>query len=382
VISGTPAGNKKILLGIMSFYQKTLVSILIHFLKKDGGKIFIGCHDIGNNTKFLKDVFKDQCITVLKREHKFYNYSPDIRFPFFTRKGVSANVTKMLVAPFIFLYCMAKCRAFIYFWSESLLLDRSFEFKVLKKHRKVILTRHLGCDIRHWEPALDDLRKKSLFHVCGLCKYAFSEVCNRKEKQRIAQESDKYADIIYSSTGMPSFLTRKYKTTRIPLNLEDYEYSFSRSDIPKIVHAPSDPVLKGTSIIRLALTRLRSENYCFDYIEITGQNNDRVIEALMKSQIVIDQLGGCGIGLFALEAMACGNVLLSGADAKANQEIPEDCPVITVNPLTIYEKLKWVLDHREEWEAFAMKGRKYVEKYHDKEKVSLLWKQDIAEIIL
>jgi glycosyltransferase involved in cell wall biosynthesis len=181
---------------------------------------------------------------------------------------------------------------------------------------------------------------------------------------------------------MPSFLTRKYKTTRIPLNLEDYEYSFSRSDIPKIVHAPSDPVLKGTSIIRLALTRLRSENYCFDYIEITGQNNDRVIEALMKSQIVIDQLGGCGIGLFALEAMACGNVLLSGADPKANQEIPEDCPVITVNPLTIYEKLKWVLDHREEWEAFAMKGRKYVEKYHDKEKVSLLWKQDIAEIIL
>jgi glycosyltransferase involved in cell wall biosynthesis len=113
---------------------------------------------------------------------------------------------------------------------------------------------------------------------------------------------------------------------------------------------------------------------------MTGEKNKKVIEELMRSQIVIDQLGGCGIGLFALEAMACGNVVLCGADKKFNEEIPKDCPVITVNPLTIYEKIKWVLDHPEEWEELAIMGRKYVEKYHDKEKVALQWKQDIFEI--
>lgn len=371
---------KKIVLKTISVYQKTLVSILILFSKRDGEKIFIGCQDIANNTKFLKDVFKDQCITVLKQEHEFYNYQPDIRFPFFTKKGFLVDLTKMFVAPFILLYCISKCRAFIYFWDESLLLDRSFEFRVLKRYHKAIVTRYLGCDIRHWEPAFEDLSRSGLFHVCGLCKYAFSEICSKKEKQRIARESDKYADIIYSSRGMPSFLNKKYKTRKIPLNLGDYHYSFIQDTIPRIVHAPSNPILKGTSIIRFALKRLKSEKYCFEYIEITGEKNKRVIQELIKSQIAIDQLGGCGIGLFGLEAMACGNVVLCGADKKLNQEIPGDCPVIAVNPLTIYEKLKWVLDHREEWEEFAIRGRKYIEKYHDKEKVSLLWKQDIFEI--
>jgi glycosyltransferase involved in cell wall biosynthesis len=214
-----------------------------------------------------------------------------------------------------------------------------------------------------------------------LCKKAFSEKCNKKEKERIARESDQYADIIYSNKAMPSFLKKKYRITKIPLNLADYHYSFFQNNIAKILHAPSDPILKGTSIIRFALGRLGSEKYCFEYVEITGEKNRRVIQELTKSQIVISQLGGCGLGLFALEAMACGNVVLCGGDRKLNPEIPEDCPVIAVNPLTIYEKLKWVLDHPEEWEELAIKGRKYVEKYHEKEKVSSLWKRDISEII-
>jgi len=366
---------------IISVYQKMVVSVLIRVVKRDGEKIFVGCHDIANNTKFLKDIFTDHCITVLKREHRFYDYRPDIRFPFFAKEGKLARYAKMFVAPFILLYCISKCRVFIYLWSESLLLDRSFEFKILKRYRKAIVTRYLGCDIRHWEPAFQDLGRSGLFHVCGLCKYAFSEICNKKEKQRVARDSDTYADLIYANKGMPSFLNKKYKTTRIPLSLKDYHYVFLNNGTTRILHAPSDLMLKGTPIVRLALERLKGEKYRFEYVEITGKNNKRVIEELMKSQIVIDQIGGCGMGLFVLEAMSCGNVVLCGADKTSNQEIPEDCPVIAVNPLTIYERLKWVLDHPEEWEKLAIMGRRYVEKYHDKEKVALQWKQDISEII-
>jgi hypothetical protein len=358
-----------------------VISILPHFLKGDGEKIFVGCNNIANNAKFLKDVFKDKCITVLKRKNRFYDYSPDIKFPFVEKDSALCRLTKIFIAPLFLLYCISKCRVFIYLGNESLLMDRSFEFRILKRHRKIIVARHLGCDIRHWEPAFEDLARKGLFHVCSLCKKAFSEKCNKKQKERIARESDQYADIIYSNVGMASFLKRNYKITRVPLNLKDYNYSFLHNNIPTILHAPSDPLLKGTSIIRLALTRLKSEKYCFEYIEMTGQKNRRVIEELMKSQIVIDQLGGCGMGLFALEAMSCGNVVLCGADRKLNAEIPEDCPIIAVNPLSIYQKLKWVLDHPEEWEELAIKGRKYVEKYHDKEKVSLQWERDIFEIM-
>jgi hypothetical protein len=358
-----------------------VVIFLLPFYRDDKTKIFVGCIDIANNIYFLKQIFGDDCITVIKKRHRFYNYSYDITFPRVAQSNFLSELLTQIIAPYIFIYCYSKCHIFIYFWSESLLLDRNFEFSILKSHNKLIINRYVGCDIRHWIPALEELDRKDVFHVCSLCRYAFSDQCNEEQKKRIAQESDLYADIVYSDAGMPSFINKKYKITRVPLNLENYKYSFVTADIPQIVHAPSDPILKGTSIIRLALRRLEKEKYTFRYNEIVGQSNKRVIKALIDSHIVIDQLAGCGTGLFSLEAMACGNVVLGGANPELNPVVGRDCPVIKVNPLNIYERLKWVLDHPECWEKLAMSGRKYLEKYHDKDIVALQWKRDISEIL-
>lgn len=368
-----------IILRIFGIYQKAVFSTLTPLWRKGGRKIFIGCHDIANNLKFMKGLFGDECITVSKRQSVFYDYNPDIRFPFFLRNSRFFELIKMICAPFIFLYCISKCHIFIYFWNEALLLDRSFEFKTLKKYNKILIVRYLGCDIRHWEPAFEELEEKGILHVCCFCGHAFSETCNKIEKQKTAEESDKYADIIYSNVDMPSFLKGNYKTTRIPLDLADYEYSFIENSVPRVVHAPSNPVLKGTPIIRLALSQLKRKGYEFKYTEIRGRENKEVLSELTQSQIAIDQLGGCGTSLFALEAMACGNIVLGGANKKFNPTILEDCPIIQINPLNIYNKLKWVLDHPEMWNELAIKGREYVRSYHDKEKVASQLRHDIFQ---
>jgi len=164
--------------------------------------------------------------------------------------------------------------------------------------------------------------------------------------------------------------------------LDKYKFCFKPAKVPIIVHAPSDPILKGTPLIRFVLHKLKEEGYVFDYRELTKISNDKVLEELANSHIVIDQLfGSCG-GVFSLEALASGNVVLGAANPEFNHNVPRDCPTIHITPLDIYEKLKWVLEHPEEWEKIAVNGRNYVKKYHDKNVVAKQLKADMEELFL
>jgi hypothetical protein len=136
-------------------------------------------------------------------------------------------------------------------------------------------------------------------------------------------------------------------------------------------------VLKGTHIIRLAINTLQRQGYIFKYVELQEVKNEIVVDWLGKSHIVIDQLGGIGSGLFALEAMACGNIVLSGANPVVNPDLPCDCPIISVTPISLRERLEWVLVNRGSWEDIAARGREYVDKYHAVEIVAEGLRADI-----
>jgi hypothetical protein len=68
-------------------------------------------------------------------------------------------------------------------------------------------------------------------------------------------------------------------------------------------------------------------------------DNEEVRKKLADAEIVVDQLLGRGHGLFAVEAMASGNVVLGGAIASYGR-YPKSLPIITTTPDTIYENLK------------------------------------------
>jgi hypothetical protein len=180
---------------------------------------------------------------------------------------------------------------------------------------------------------------------------------------------------------MPSFLKKDFKTIKVPIDVNKYRFSFRMNDIPTIIHAPSNPILKGTPLVRYGLKQLQKAGYKFKYVELSGKANSLVLSELQKSHIVIDKICGAGIGLFPLEAMACGNVVLGVANIDYHTSRGEDCPVIQINPMNFIEKVKWTLDHPEEWEALAVRGRKYVEKYHDKDVVEMQLKNDIEDVM-
>lgn len=58
----------------------------------------------------------------------------------------------------------------------------------------------------------------------------------------------------------------------------------------RILHAPSNPIVKGTEEIRAAVARLIEEGLPIDYRELTGVPNAEVLAELSRCDLVIDQL--------------------------------------------------------------------------------------------
>ena len=67
-----------------------------------------------------------------------------------------------------------------------------------------------------------------------------------------------------------------------------------------VVHAPSNSINKGTSLIRQSVKDLQQEGINLNYVELSGASNTSVIRAIKSADLIIDQLWSdarlCGFG--------------------------------------------------------------------------------------
>jgi hypothetical protein len=183
-------------------------------------------------------------------------------------------------------------------------------------------------------------------------------------KRRIALKVEKYADHIFARPISAQFLTRNYHLLWLPVDLGTVEFSLTRAECPTVVHAPSNPQTKGTGYVLQTVGRLRREGYKFDFKLCQNRSNTEVRRMLANSEIAVDQLILPSYGLFAVEAMASGNAVIGSAVPGYNG-FPEDMPVFTTTPETIYQNLRTLLDDHRLRTELAIRGRKWVERYHD-----------------
>jgi len=64
----------------------------------------------------------------------------------------------------------------------------------------------------------------------------------------------------------------------------------SSFNLLKIIHAPSKPLVKGSSLIRQAIHNLQQIGFRIDYQELHGLPNHEVLDALSRCDLVVDQL--------------------------------------------------------------------------------------------
>ena len=145
-------------------------------------------------------------------------------------------------------------------------------------------------------------------------------------------------------------------------------------DPPVVLHAPSDPRVKGTESVVAAVSKLQAEGVSLRFELLQGVSREAVRSALERSTIVVDQLNAGWYGTFAVEAMALGKPVVAAMDLLAHpclpQEFCRDVPVIHASRDTLADQLRSLLDSRDECQRVGSAGRAFVERWHDPRKVA------------
>jgi len=351
---------KKIIKFIIYESQKLITSFIYSLTSKKEKKIVIGVSEIADILYNLKSLFKEDCIVVCKNNNRFYmqnNYDIDIS---------KKNRVKQCILSAYYLGRLAKnAKYFIYLWSDGFLLNREMDFRFLKKRSVPIICSFLGDDIRS--------RKLFLKYCNSIIFNSYVEYDNPGiflsdlydvEKRRLADQADRYADIVFShKQDMVSYL--KSEQYFFPPIIDEKLFFLNREKFDKmpvrVVHAPSSPVLKGTPLVRSVIKMLKNEGFDFIYIELINVSHEEVINELKKSHIVLNQFYSFIPGVFGLEAMAsCNAVLMS---AKSDQfPYPFNNAWFETEDWQLYYNLKLLLQNPEKIFEYAKNGYEYMTK--------------------
>ena len=131
-----------------------------------------------------------------------------------------------------------------------------------------------------------------------------------------------------------------------------------------VIHASTHAEVKGTPDIIKAVKNLKNSRD-FDFWLVAGMRHDKAMELYKRADIVVCQLNLDSYGIFAIEAMALGKVVITRLSDKMRATYPENPPLISADPTDIRNVLADVLKWpRQKRVALGMAGRRYVEKYH------------------
>ncbi len=255
---------------------------------------------------------------------------------------------------------------FHFHYGSTLTLDYS-DLYLLKELGKKVIMQHWGSDVRLYSKAVknsphvklvqpDENRMKMELdflsrHIshCAVCDYELYE----------------YVKDYYSNIYL------------IPqcVDLENLKVQNNKNNKLLIVHAPTNREIKGTEYILKAINDLQLK-YDFDFKLIEKMSHEEAMLTYKRADIVIDQLRIGTYGLVSIENMALGKPVISYINEYMLEKYPIELPIITSGVENIKEKIEYLIKNQDILPDIGLKGRRYVEKYHDINKVNL----DILEI--
>jgi glycosyltransferase involved in cell wall biosynthesis len=137
---------------------------------------------------------------------------------------------------------------------------------------------------------------------------------------------------------------------------------------PRIVHAPSDGKIKGTSMILDALQQLRSK-YDFELILVENRTHEEALALYRSADLAIDQVLAGWYGGFAVEMMAMGKPVACYLREDDMKFVPEamrrELPIFGIDPGNLAGDIAALLDRRSEWQLRGQASRQYVERWHN-----------------
>jgi glycosyltransferase involved in cell wall biosynthesis len=171
------------------------------------------------------------------------------------------------------------------------------------------------------------------------------------------------------ATYVAPYVRRVYVT---PLPLHADTFAGGRVTLPSepvVLHAASDPDVKGTAEIAAVVKRV-AERVSLEFRVLTAAPQEEVARELRRATVVIDQLNSANSGVFALEAMRVGVPVLAEYEPAALPPYQSELPVVHVTAKTLGRELEALLTDDERRRRVADAGPPYVAARHDPGRVA------------
>lgn len=313
-------------------------------------KLFFGTVDVGWRIEayqnFLREKynkkFKTFSLVYFKIHESVYRAHYDLAINIMEKN----KLTRLISKCFLFIFIVLQYKTFHFISGETLTNRRlrNLEFKILKLFNKNIILHFVGSDIRNpnWLKEKNNLLETTA-HII------FKEPRQMSWQKDLCNDAKQYADFIFVSTpDLLDFISGAIYTPVLidlaKIEKDDIIVKERSKHIVKILHAPSNPEVKGTPLIDKVMTDLIEE--FGDLIEYHNTSHTppavksklhsvgrkELFSLFSESDIVIDQMTIGWYGLQAIEALYYGCSVITYIDDKLEKYRFPHCPIISSSP--------------------------------------------------
>lgn len=256
-------------------------------------------------------------------------------------------------------------------------LNNSRAVKNIKKGNKMLSLVSAGSDYAYYRAYKTGKYKYHNYNYYTPPAYekGIKGLFEKKTARKVEKMSDIIIPSLYDYT-LGYETDKLYRVIPFPINVNDIEYR-DNAIKGKIVffHGLNREAKKGTPLIRAALEKLK-DKYPND-VEVVIQGHmpfGEYMELMSKVNVVVDQTYGYGYGINSCLALAQGKIVVNPCKQEQIDAMGASFnPFVSVLPDVedIYSKLCGIVENKESIQDMSIKGRHFVEEYHDSAKVAM-----------
>lgn len=253
---------------------------------------------------------------------------------------------------------------FHFYYGESLLAAHR-DVPFLKKAGKRVVFHFRGCDVR--------MRGLSLARPLSTCLDCPAPCRPDPMKEELRDAVWRLADHVFvvSPDLLESVPGAELIVQAIDLDEWPELPPRTRTDENLVVlHAPSDPIIKGTVYLERAITALQSAGYPVELRLLQRRPHSEIRRAFSEADIVVDQLLFGWYGNFSIEAMACSRPVVSYMRDDLTALAGYAPPILSATPSTIQSVLAELVENAAVRRALAEAGREYVSRIHSPKRIA------------
>lgn len=316
--------------------------------------------------------------TAIHARNPFYSvrYDAVIQTSSTALGGRIATWRRLYGGPILLAWLVNRARGFIYVGGGAFLEghhdERDFEFSFIRSRGRRLVCYFTGNDIRSPHLSLERAARTGRPNIGSILTTidpVFATPEYDAARRLRAEVAEHHAEAIFTARvdqiGYLEGPTHPFLYFYPDEQFVGSTRKFDDVDRIIVVHAPSNPLLKGTDAVREAMERIVAVYPHVEYRELIGVPHEQVLAALDEAHIALNEFYATVPGVFGVEAMARRCVLVTSADAADEPDLGESShgawAVADVH--TLHDVVARIIEHPKEMAEQADRGWRWAREF-------------------